>query len=42
MDHLEQGFAGHLDNERYQEEVNSGVLCSLGEDWQMVKRPPHG
>ncbi|MFD4259285.1 hypothetical protein ACFWR9_17085 [Streptomyces sp. NPDC058534] len=36
MDHLEQGFAGRLDNERYQEEVNPGVLCSLGEDWQMV------
>ncbi|WP_307713854.1 DUF1877 family protein [Streptomyces sp. V4I23] len=36
MDHLERGFAGTLDNDRYQEEIGSGILCSLGEDWQMV------
>jgi hypothetical protein len=35
-DHLEQGFARALDDERYQAETDSGVLCSLGEYWQMV------
>ncbi len=34
--HLEEGFAATLDNDVFGVEQESGVLCSLGEDWQEV------
>ncbi|MGI5402460.1 DUF1877 family protein [Streptomyces sp. CA-135486] len=35
-DHLEKQFSKTLKNRTFKKELDSGVLCSLGEYWQMV------
>ncbi|MEE4495541.1 DUF1877 family protein [Streptomyces sp. BE230] len=36
IEHLESRFSDTLEDETYLQEFEAGVLCNLGEDWQMV------
>ncbi len=36
VDRLEGAFAETLEDETYRREAGAGVLCDLGENWQMV------
>lgn len=36
VEHLESRFSKPLENDTFLAELESGILCSLGEDWQMV------